>query len=234
MARVVPRWPFTVLAGIGDDNERPYVLQVDEDGALITSGGGGAVDASVVTYTPETLSDWDGGVDPGNQNNVDDQLAERVKDIETLLPYSPYPTRARIFANELTVLTGTALTAIVDASQLFQARWYQGTPANGDQLTWSWLLRVGTYTLYQLGVTSNTLGIQDIATKEADESVFSDQITGIDWYTAGQIANQVKTGTITIGTSGLVIFRSTINGKNASSTNYYLSLTQLWIKPTTD
>lgn len=44
------------------------------------SGGGG--DASVVTYTPAVLTDWDGDADPGNVDGALDQLAERVDDIE--------------------------------------------------------------------------------------------------------------------------------------------------------
>lgn len=43
---------------------------------------GGSVDADDVTYTPTTLSDWDGGVDPGDVEQALDQLAERVTDVE--------------------------------------------------------------------------------------------------------------------------------------------------------
>lgn len=40
-------------------------------------------DASEITYTPTTLSDWTGSADPGNQDDVNDQLASRVTTIES-------------------------------------------------------------------------------------------------------------------------------------------------------
>lgn len=46
-------------------------------------GGGGAVDASAVTYTPGALADWAGNADPGDVDNALDQLAGRVTDAET-------------------------------------------------------------------------------------------------------------------------------------------------------
>lgn len=47
-----------------------------------SSVAGGSVDADDVTYTPTTLSDWDGGADPGDVEQALDQLAERVTDVE--------------------------------------------------------------------------------------------------------------------------------------------------------
>ncbi len=44
--------------------------------------GGGAGDAADLTYTPAVAADWDGDADPGNQDGANDQLAERVTDIE--------------------------------------------------------------------------------------------------------------------------------------------------------
>jgi len=41
-----------------------------------------APDASVVTYTPAVLTDWDTDADPGDADNALDQLAERVDDLE--------------------------------------------------------------------------------------------------------------------------------------------------------
>lgn len=46
------------------------------------AGGGTAVDASAVTYTPAVATDWDADADPGDVDNALDQLAERVDDIE--------------------------------------------------------------------------------------------------------------------------------------------------------
>lgn len=39
-------------------------------------------DASIITYTPLVLTDWDGDADPGDVDNALDQLAERTDDLE--------------------------------------------------------------------------------------------------------------------------------------------------------
>jgi hypothetical protein len=56
----------------------------DADAVLIEfdAGGGAAVDAAAVTYTPAVSADWDGATDPGNADDALDQLAERVADLE--------------------------------------------------------------------------------------------------------------------------------------------------------
>jgi hypothetical protein len=48
------------------------------------AGGHGhaAPDASVVSYTPAVVTDWDADADPGDADNALDQLAERVDDLE--------------------------------------------------------------------------------------------------------------------------------------------------------
>jgi hypothetical protein len=45
-------------------------------------GGGGAVDATDVTYTPGDATDWDSDTDPGDVDDALDQLATRVSDLE--------------------------------------------------------------------------------------------------------------------------------------------------------
>lgn len=54
---------------------------VRDDGVLAVPAVSG-VDADDVTYTPTTLADWDGSVDPGDVEQALDQLAERVTDVE--------------------------------------------------------------------------------------------------------------------------------------------------------
>jgi hypothetical protein len=46
-------------------------------------GGVGSVDASAVTYTPATLSNWDSSSDPGNADDALDELATRVVALES-------------------------------------------------------------------------------------------------------------------------------------------------------
>jgi hypothetical protein len=57
-----------------------------------TLNASGVSDADDVTYTPTTLADWDGSADPGDVEQALDQLAERVKDMETAPPGSTQGT----------------------------------------------------------------------------------------------------------------------------------------------
>jgi hypothetical protein len=53
---------------------------------IVSGGAGGAVDAADVTYTPLVLADWTDGIDPGQVDDALDELAYRVKGLETLYP----------------------------------------------------------------------------------------------------------------------------------------------------
>lgn len=64
-----------------DTTSGDWINQTAAEAGL--SATGHAHDAAAVTYTPSTLADWDGAADPGNQGAANDQLAERVKDLET-------------------------------------------------------------------------------------------------------------------------------------------------------
>lgn len=54
-----------------------------DDAGTETELGLATVSAVDVTYSPGTTADWNGSSDPGDTNDALDQLAERVKDIET-------------------------------------------------------------------------------------------------------------------------------------------------------
>lgn len=232
MTRVQPDASWRYFCGKGNDDGRPYVVQIDADGNLITAST--TVDAENVTYTPAVVADWNGGVDPGNQNDANDQLAERTKDLENLLPYTSYPTRASIILDECTTLTGTALGAVHDAARDYAVYATQNPAANGDEFTWSWVLAAGSYTLYLKGSTANVTAIHKVGAKHTSEAGYTDYVTGIDWYSAGSVVNVVKSGALTLPLSGRYTFKSTVTGKNASSGGYFTSLTKLWIKPTAD
>lgn len=55
---------------------------VDDAGAVTGPFGAGGGDASVVTFTPGVLSNWESGADPGNVDDALDQLADRVTVVE--------------------------------------------------------------------------------------------------------------------------------------------------------
>ena len=49
----------------------------------VEAATGGAVDASVVTYTPSDNTKWNSNTDPGDTDDTLNQLASRVKTLET-------------------------------------------------------------------------------------------------------------------------------------------------------
>lgn len=81
--------------GVGDiywasDTEELYIADAAGTAWVLFSPSGGSIDASAVTYTPLTLTDWDSSADPGDANDAFDQLAERLKIVET----TPIPADA--------------------------------------------------------------------------------------------------------------------------------------------
>ena len=49
----------------------------------VAGGASGITDAADLTYTPASNANWNGSADPGNGNAAFDQLAARVKTIES-------------------------------------------------------------------------------------------------------------------------------------------------------
>lgn len=145
-----------------------------------------------------------------------------------------YPTRARVFGEELNVLTGTALTRYHEALQNFSNYVYNSTAANGDELTWSWLLAAGSYVLSILGLTSSYGGIIDVYGKLSPDGSYGALATGMDWYSAGIVYNIIKTANITISTDGRWVLKTKVNGKHASSSGYYFYSTMIWLAPSAD
>jgi hypothetical protein len=96
--------------------------------------------------------------------------------------------------------------------------------ANGDSLTFSFVLAAGTYTFSVMGQTGVNRGIIDWY---VDDSIV---LTGQDWYNGSAIFNTIIVGSVTITTSGKHVLKATINSKNGSSSGYYMSLTKMWFR----
>jgi hypothetical protein len=58
-------------------------LFVREDGTSVLGSPFAAVDAADVTFTPDTLADWNSSADPGSAGDALDQLADRVTQAES-------------------------------------------------------------------------------------------------------------------------------------------------------
>ena len=141
-----------------------------------------------------------------------------------------YPTRATMWHQEAIIVTGNALSFSLNTSQTFNGWWVQSTPADGNKFTNGFFLKGGSgYTLYLFGVTGSDCG--KIDWKIDGTSV----ATGQDWYSSSLTLKVTKTITsLTISGDGFHVLEGTVNGKNASSSNYFIPLDYYWFSLSTD
>lgn len=134
-----------------------------------------------------------------------------------------YPTHATMWFDEFTVSTG-ALTVILESLQRYGFQVFPSAHSNGLYIETTISLAAGSYTFSVLGQTESDACILDWTIDGVAV------LTGQDWYSAGVVRNVVQTGTITVTKSGTHILRGTVNGKNASSTDFYFILTKAWLR----
>lgn len=142
-----------------------------------------------------------------------------------------YPQRATLFHDEALVTVGSALLATNhDENQAYAVNQRQDTPAaDGDTFTQSFTLTAGTYTFVVVGYTDANRGKIDWY---IDDVLI---VSGQDWYSATGTYNVVKTHTgITVSGSGRHVLKGVVNGKNASSSGYFYTLTKYWLRPSAD
>lgn len=217
--------------------------------------GGEPGDASAVTYAPGTLADWDSSADPGNVNDGLDQLAERAKDLEgqvttleTLTAYTPTTAAdwdgsadpgdvadaldqlakriaSPVVTNMLTRAPdvtgqGTWVRATSD-NYVYNALFYNSTSADGDNFTINMFLAAGTWTVRISTMKNTTFGIMKV-------EVGSTNLGNTDLYAAAPnyLAIAEYTG-LAITVSGEYAVKFTVNGKNASATDYFIAATQI-------
>jgi hypothetical protein len=147
-------------------------------------------------------------------------------------PFRPplFPKRATMWHDWALATTGNAIAAVNISTQNYALASYQNPPANGDTFTHGCLLAAGTYTLKILGITDPSYGKIDWYLDGVSIA------TGQDWYSAGALVkNVVKTvANVSVVGSGWHILRGTVNGKNGTSTNYYIALTKYDFIPSAD
>ena len=140
-----------------------------------------------------------------------------------------WPRRAIVMHILATVVTGNALQKAISGSYVLATQVYQDAPANGDVTTNGFFLRPGTYTMNVTGFTNTNRGIVDWYIDDAIA------VTGQDWYASPGVDNVIKTATVQVkGLSPYHVLKSTVNGKNASSSDYYLALSLIEFKPCAD
>lgn len=138
-----------------------------------------------------------------------------------------YPIRATIWADELLKTNGAAdIYYLHSQDAYYHTRQSPGT--NGDVWTTSFMLAAGTYTLYTLGFTNSNEGKLDYSIDGVSA------ISGQDWYSAGATYMVIKSGSVTVVGNGRHKLQMTVNGKNGSSSSYYMQLIKFWIVPSSD
>ena len=143
--------------------------------------------------------------------------------------YDNLPTRATMWHDEATVITGKALARLVVNTHAYNVVSYQNASANGDTFTHGFQVGEGTYTLTVLGRHLTSAGRVDWYVD--DVLVASAQ----DWYAGSAAPNIVKSvADIVIAEGGYHVLKGIVAGKNASSSNYRLMLTKMWLAQASD
>jgi hypothetical protein len=143
-----------------------------------------------------------------------------------------YPKRADMWHDNALVTVGAAFTTDAGAvSQNYGFRTYQSPGANADAFTNSCLIQAGTYTFKVFGEEGDNRGKIDWYLDGAGSPFLSGQ----DWYNvAGDTPRKVHSGSITIATDGYHKITGVINGKNGSSSGYYITLQKYSLQPSAD
>jgi hypothetical protein len=136
---------------------------------------------------------------------------------------STAPRRAGIFMDE--VIISASLIKTLSLSQRYTLYFFQNPAANGDTWKMPIYISAGSYTVTVLGVADANLGKLDWTLNGTSIT------TGQDWYAASTTYNVEKTFSLTVPYTGYHLLTATVNGKNASSTNYYNILTKVSIIP---
>jgi hypothetical protein len=168
-----------------------------------------------------SVSNFVGGEDAGN--NAGARINENGIDGNLLVA----PKSATLWHDESVVLAGNALAHVHNTNQDYGVTVYQNTPANGDTFEQKVFLRPGWYTFNVLGTTDANRGIVDWYLDDVK------LLAGQDWYAAAIGYNVVKASSVpfVVQYGGAHTLKAVVNGKNASSTSYYLVLTKMWFAP---
>jgi hypothetical protein len=195
------------------DEADHHLKRVDEDDVVVDLEGAG----SSIDDTAYNATTWNGDTTHAPSKNA-------VRDKIESMGSPDFPVAVAFFVDEVTKTVGNAFTLTLDALERYGWWQYQNAAANGDSWEKSIFLKAGTYTISVLGMTAPSRGIQEI---------FIDGVSvgTIDWYNGSLVYNQVKTiSSVTVTGDGQHTFKSTVNGKNGSSSDYQLLLTKVWMK----
>ena len=140
-----------------------------------------------------------------------------------------FPTRCTLWHDEATILAGNGFVKTFDASQPYGFFTRQSTAAQNDAFSQSFYLAAGTYTFSVLGAHGP---LRAMVTWYIDgESAVANQ----DWYNGSGAFDITKTASVTVRGDGWHHLRGLVNTRNGSNvTDWQMTLTKYWFKPTSD
>lgn len=138
------------------------------------------------------------------------------------------PTTATFWQLAATKEVGTVFSLIQSSSYsvtgpLYMYQYFQNPPAINDQWSQQFTLNAGSYSLNVLGYTAPNRGIITWYIDGVSQGT-------MDWYADPGLNNSIKTLVVTVTTSGTHTLRAIIATKNVSSTDYYCTIVQYWLK----
>lgn len=136
-----------------------------------------------------------------------------------------YPQDVFIPIHQFKIISGSfTWSGTTDTNQELNTQFFQSSAADGNIIQTTVMLKSGVYDVYVLGITANNRGKIDWSLDGGTPF-----ISGQDWYNVATQQNITKTGTLTVASSGRHRLRATVNGKNGSSSNYFVVITAVWI-----
>jgi len=175
------------------------------------------------------LDNWEGAGDELTRSEIE-QINDLVSTLESeVLPIEGtliYPTTVVLWPDANIVLSGGALSRDnVDGSTPFYADTFQTSNANGNSCKQEFVIKAGTYNFFRVGTRGTTRAKVDWY---LDGTLI---ISGEDWYNATTAAAVLSTSGIVISTDGTHELKFVVNGHNASSSAYVVSISKMWFQP---
>jgi hypothetical protein len=127
--------------------------------------------------------------------------------------------------DDIEPVVGGTYTVAINTSRRFNSFLYASARADGDKFLFRRYFSGGTYTASMLYSEGADTGILDIGVDSDSTAVFNQ----LDTYSASADSNKKSYSTVTIS-RGFHDISFLVNGKNASSSNYYTRLINLQFK----
>ena len=136
-----------------------------------------------------------------------------------------YPKTWTMWHDQSKVTNGNAIRKSNNSNQPYGRYADQNAPANGDISENGFYVAAGTYTLKMLIIKETDTGKLDI-------SIDGGSVIGtIDFYGSLAWGQEVSISSVVISTDGYHKLVMTVNGKNASSSDYHCYITKMWLEP---